>query len=158
MPGELHPGQGCEPAKRKKTFRKAIPALGELRVFVPPHVAVTPLEVGLGAANAAQKVYDRGVARRSLSAAAYTRAILSLIREHGFTQRMIARGLGVSEAYMSRLVRNPAKLEEFVGRLGDHPALADFARAVGDRRFRSRLRMELAFPELGEERNLTLIS
>jgi ParB-like chromosome segregation protein Spo0J len=103
-------------------------------------------------------MYDKGVVRRSLSVAAYTRAILSLIREHGFTQRMIARGLGVSEAYISRLVRNPAKLEEFVGRLRNHPALADFVRAVEDREFRARLQMELAFPELREERNPTLIS
>jgi ParB-like chromosome segregation protein Spo0J len=103
-------------------------------------------------------MYDKGVVRRSLSVAAYTRAILSLIWEHGFTQRMIARRLGVSEAYISRLVRDPAKLEEFVGRLRNHPALADFVRAVEDREFRARLQMELAFPELREERNPTLIS
>jgi ParB-like chromosome segregation protein Spo0J len=103
-------------------------------------------------------MYDKGVVRRSLSVAAYTRAILSLIREHGFTQRMIARGLGVSEAYISRLVRDPAKLEEFVGRLRSHPALADFVRALEDREFRARLKMELAFPELRDERNPTLIS
>jgi hypothetical protein len=123
-----------------------------------PPVAVARLEAGLRPTNAPQKMYDKGVVRRSLSVAAYTRAILSLIREHGFTQRMIARGLGVSEAYISRLVRDPAKLEEFVGRLRSHPALADFVRALEDREFRARLQMELAFPELREERNPTLIS
>jgi ParB-like chromosome segregation protein Spo0J len=137
---------------------KAIRALGEPRVPLALHLTLPPLEVGLGPTNAAQKIYDKGVVRRSLSVAAYTRAILSLIREHGFTQRMIARGLGVSEAYISRLVRDPAKLEEFVGRLRNHPALADFVRALEDREFRARLQMELAFPELREERNPTLIS
>ena len=132
--------------------------MGEPRVSLALHVALPPLEVGADATNTAQRMYDKSVVRRSLSVAAYTRAILSLIREHGFTQRMIARGLGVSEAYISRLVRDPAKLDEFVGRLRNHPALADFVRAVEDREFRARLQMELAFPELREERNPTLIS
>jgi hypothetical protein len=71
---------------------------------------------------------------------------------------MIARALGVSEAYISRLMRDPAKLEAFVSRLGGHPRLVDFVRALEDREFRARLQMELAFPELREERNPTLIS
>jgi len=102
-------------------------------------------------------MYGESLARRSLSAAAYTRAILSLIRERGFTQRMIACGLGVSEAHIFRFARDPAKLEEFVGRLRNHPALADFARAVGNRGFRARLQIELAFPELREGRDPMLI-
>ncbi len=95
---------------------------------------------------------------RSPSVAAYTRAIRSLVWEHGFTQRMIARALGVSEAYISRLMRDPAKLEAFVSQLGRHPRLADFVRALEDREFRVRLQIELAFPELGEGRKNTLIS
>lgn len=95
---------------------------------------------------------------REVAARAYTKAILSLLREHGFTQRMIARGLGISEAYASRLVRDPAKLEEFVRRLGEHPALVQFVRAARDPEVRSRLRVELALPELREERLPTLVS
>jgi ParB-like chromosome segregation protein Spo0J len=98
------------------------------------------------------------VARRSFSVIAYTRAIRSLVGEHGFTQRMIARALGVSEAYISRLMRDPAKLEAFVSRLGRHPRLVDFVRALEDPEFRTRLQMELVFPELQEERSPTLVS
>jgi predicted transcriptional regulator len=100
--------------------------------------------------------YDGVAMRRSPSVAAYTRAIRSLVWEHGFTQRMIARALGVSEAYISRLMRDPAKLEAFVSQLGRHPRLADFVRALEDREFRIRLQVELAFPELQEERKTTL--
>ena len=88
----------------------------------------------------------------------YVNAILALVREHGFTQRMIARGLGVSEAYVSRLLREPRKLEAYVARLGNDPALVDFHRAARDPEFRKRLRLELALPELREERHPTLIS
>jgi len=62
----------------------------------------------------------------------YARAILSLIREHGFTQRMVARGLGVSEAYLSRLLRDPGKLEAFLAKLGEHRGLIDLHRAARD--------------------------
>lgn len=86
-----------------------------------------------------------------------TRAILLLVREHGFTQRMIARGLGVSESYISRLMKDPTKLQEFVARLGEHPALTNFVRALEDPGFRSRLRARLAFVELNEERNSALV-
>jgi hypothetical protein len=71
---------------------------------------------------------------------------------------MIARALGVSEAYISRLMRDSAKLEAFVSRLERHPRLVDFVQALEDCEFRARLRVELAFPELQEERNPTLAS
>lgn len=88
----------------------------------------------------------------------YARAILSLIREHGFTQRMVARGLGVSEAYLSRLLRDPGKLEAFLAKLGEHRGLIDLHRAARDAAFRKKLQVELAFPEVEHPRWPTLLS
>jgi hypothetical protein len=126
--------------------------------FHRPGARDAALAVLFGHATRSALGYDGVVAGRGLSVIAYTGAIRSLVGEHGFTQRMIARALGVSEAYVSRLMRDPAKLEAFVSRLGRHPRLVDFVRALEDREFRTRLQIELAFPELQGEPNPTSIS
>lgn len=87
-------------------------------------------------------------------AAVYSETLLTLVQEYGFTQRMLAEKLGISEAYMSRLLQNPKRMERFTERFKNHPGMIELLRAAKDPVYRKKLWEEFLFHD-GEVHNPT---